>query len=408
MLISWLLRKASKQAIVIPHPPLLFPFMIFLGGIGFSWLTMTSITSSVIETIKWIEMLIIYLFIVDNLSLKDSRRIVGLILFMGVTQAGLGIYQFVTLYGPPEFMYHENMRAYGSFNQPNPFAGYMGLILPLAFSVMLWQIQSLITKIRTETWYFGKIKFLITSIITILIFWGMSYAMQASQSRGAWIGAIVAIAVTVFLHGRWWTIISIVGIIGMVIADTLEDISILPDGIIQRFESAIPYIGLKDISTISVRSDNISTVERLAHWHTAQNMWADHKWLGIGFGNYQTVYPDYAIGRWIEPLGHAHNYILNLGAEIGFLGLLSYIILWLWVIIFAMRTLMSTKLYSFNRTIVAGSIGIITHLHLHNFVDNLYVQGMYLHIAIILGLITLVWKDCNNYDDKFYRQGKTN
>ena len=37
----------------------------------------------------------------------------------------------------------------------------------------------------------------------------------------------------------------------------------------------------------------------------------------------------------------------------------------------------------FNQAVAIGAIGIMVHLHIHNFVDNLYVQGMYLHLAII-------------------------
>jgi putative inorganic carbon (HCO3(-)) transporter len=37
--------------------------------------------------------------------------------------------------------------------------------------------------------------------------------------------------------------------------------------------------------------------------------------------------------------------------------------------------------------VAVGILGILTHLAVHNFFDNLYVHGMYLHIAILLGLI---------------------
>jgi hypothetical protein len=45
----------------------------------------------------------------------------------------------------------------------------------------------------------------------------------------------------------------------------------------------------------------------------------------------------------------------------------------------------------FNLAVAAGGIGIMTHLHIHNLVDNLYVQGMYLHIAIILAIISIIY-----------------
>ena len=46
----------------------------------------------------------------------------------------------------------------------------------------------------------------------------------------------------------------------------------------------------------------------------------------------------------------------------------------------------------FNQAVAIGAIGIMVHLHIHNFVDNLYVQGMYLHLAIILGLSAIIYE----------------
>jgi hypothetical protein len=46
----------------------------------------------------------------------------------------------------------------------------------------------------------------------------------------------------------------------------------------------------------------------------------------------------------------------------------------------------------FHKAVAAGVVGILVHLHVHNFVDNLYVQGMYLHIAIMLGLASVIYE----------------
>ncbi len=54
-------------------------------------------------------------------------------------------------------------------------------------------------------------------------------------------------------------------------------------------------------------------------------MFGDRPWLGVGFGNYEAVYPAYAIGIWRDPLGHAHNYYLNVAAEAGLIGLAAYL-----------------------------------------------------------------------------------
>jgi O-antigen ligase len=211
----------------------------------------------------------------------------------------------------------------------------------------------------------------------------------ASQSRGAWLGFLAAATITVLLKGGRWTAAVSAGLIMAAILGSMGALALLPPTIVERFADALPFVGVSDITRVKLTDANFAIIERLAHWQAAQAMWRDHLWLGVGFGNYEVVYPAYAIGRWLDPLGHAHNYLLNLGAEIGLIGLLGYFGFWGWVFIIAIKALRQSNTTSFARAVLAGSIGILVHLHLHNLLDNLYVQGMYLHITIILSLISI-------------------
>ncbi|MBI1879941.1 MAG: O-antigen ligase family protein [Chloroflexi bacterium] len=162
------------------------------------------------------------------------------------------------------------------------------------------------------------------------------------------------------------------------------------NAITQRLVDAVSIAPISDISTIEVNDANFATIERLAHWQAAREMWRDHLWLGVGFGNYPVVYPIYAVGRWLDPLGHAHNYLLNIGAEAGLIGVTAYLIFW--ILTFRVSWFALQAGDSFNRAVGAGGLGILVHLHIHNFFDNLFVQGMYLHVAIILALISIIYQ----------------
>jgi O-antigen ligase len=102
------------------------------------------------------------------------------------------------------------------------------------------------------------------------------------------------------------------------------------------------------------------------------------------------VYPAYAIGRWLDPLGHAHNYYLNVGAETGLLGLLAYGIFWLSALGLGWRAVRGS--HGFQRAVAAGGLGVLVHLGVHNLVDNLFVQGMYLHVSIVLGVLCMIYQ----------------
>src|SRR5512136_2656888 len=223
----------------------------------------------------------------------------------------------------------------------------------------------------------------------------MLAALYASQSRGAWIGfAAALVAVSLARGGRSAVIFGLVVAI-VATAGAVGDVS-LPPTITERFADVLPaagsmpMAGIPDVATIPVTDANFAAVERLAHWQAALAMWRDHPWLGVGFGNYAAIYPAYAVGRWLDPLGHAHNYYLNVGAEAGLVGLLGYIFFWLSAFGLAWQAIRRSE--GFQRALAAGGLGVLVHLSVHNGLDNLFVQGMYLHVSIVLGLLALIYR----------------
>jgi O-antigen ligase len=126
-------------------------------------------------------------------------------------------------------------------------------------------------------------------------------------------------------------------------------------------------------------------LERMAHWQSAIGIWTDRPWLGVGIGNYEVVYARYSLPQWPNPLGHAHNYYLNIGAEAGIIGLVAYLSLWGAALLQSWRAVRHA--WNWNWGVALGVLGVIVHLSVHNFFDNLFVHAMYLHVAIMLGLI---------------------
>ena len=386
---SWLLQMMARREIFIPHPPMLWPFLLFLGAIGLSWLTTFSLSASLIETLKWVEMLAIYLFITATFSRQESRGLVVVFLLSGLAQAGLGLYQFIFKVGPDGFLLFggQFLRAYGTFQQPNPYAGYLGLMLPLALAIFLWAAENMARIPSFGREWYNTLFWLALSGVTLGA--GVA-ALFASQSRGGWLGFAGGVLVVILLKGGKWAAVAAMGLIGGAILISMGALALLPASILARFTDALPFITLPDISAIPLTDANFAAIERLAHWQAARAMWRDHLWLGVGFGNYEAIYAAYAVGRWIEPLGHAHNYILNIGAEAGLVGVLGYIAFWGWAIFLTLRAIKYTQADTLYRAIIIGSLGIFAHLHIHNLFDNLYVQGMYLHLSVIFALITLI------------------
>ena len=100
--------------------------------------------------------------------------------------------------------------------------------------------------------------------------------------------------------------------------------------------------------------ENFALVERRAHWQAAVEMFEDSPWVGVGIGNYAVAYPAYALPKWEDPLGHAHNYYLNVLAEAGGIGFLAYILLWGAIFWVAARAVFRTQ--GWTQGVVAGGI----------------------------------------------------
>jgi len=79
------------------------------------------------ELLKWLELAAVYLAGTSLLETAGQRRVM-LIWLIGaaLSQAFVGLAQSALRLGPPGFMIGGVlMRAYGTFEQPNPFAGYL-------------------------------------------------------------------------------------------------------------------------------------------------------------------------------------------------------------------------------------------------------------------------------------------
>jgi O-antigen ligase len=141
-----------------------------------------------------------------------------------------------------------------------------------------------------------------------------------------------------------------------------------------------------DVRGADINPESYSVIERLAHWQTAVAMARDYPWLGVGFGNYAVAYPDYAFPNWPLALGHAHNYYLNVMAEVGLLGLGAYLALWGVVVWHTFRLTRSHQIWPCG--IAIGLLGSWAHLSVHNVVDNLWVSNLFLTVGALLGVLS--------------------
>jgi putative inorganic carbon (HCO3(-)) transporter len=392
VLAAWLARMVAAGEIEIIYPPLVLPLLIFLGAILLSLTGALSLRYSFKEILKWLEVLGIYLFVANAIEREQARIVVILMLLAGIGQALLGFYQFFGRVGPQAFVILGRfVRAYGTFEQPNPYGGYLGLVLPLAWGLLLGSRTFGIRKF-VDSWVRHESKDPESTNLPLAILGlaTMGAALIMSWSRGAWLGFAVAFVLMSLAYSR--RRVALFALLCLLVASVLllGSVQALPQAIVQRLTDFLPYLRIFDVREVELTEANYAVLERMAHWQAAWGMFSDHPWLGVGIGNYEPVYPAYFLPGWTEPLGHAHNYYLNIAAEAGLIGLAAYLVLWGAVFWQAWQAVPKTEGYW--RGVAIGILGVLTHLSVHNFFDNLYVHNMYLHVAIVLGLLVVAVK----------------
>jgi putative inorganic carbon (HCO3(-)) transporter len=129
------------------------------------------------------------------------------------------------------------------------------------------------------------------------------------------------------------------------------------------------------------------------HWMVAGNMFLSSPWVGVGIGNFNTLFNKFGVQGWPYSRGHAHNYYLHLLAEVGIVGLIGYLIMIITAFAVAYRALrrMRARHDTYGEMIVIGALGILATFVTHNFFENLHALNMGIQWGAALALFTLVW-----------------
>jgi O-antigen ligase len=177
---------------------------------------------------------------------------------------------------------------------------------------------------------------------------------------------------------------------------------LVPASVADRITGFSDDLRFGDVRGEDITDENYAVLERLAHWQAALAMAEDQPWLGVGFGNYEPAYADYALINWPYPLGHAHNYYLNLLAETGIVGLLAYLLLWTAVFWQTIRVIRQCE--GWQRGVALGLLGVWTALTVHHLVDKLYVNNIYIQLGALFGLLQLLELDNDQRQSDFSKR----
>ncbi len=370
-------------------PAIVWPLCAFIYVLALTLTVTHSLPASLKELLKWVEVLLLILFVSTTIERKHILLALMLIFSAAAAESAVGLFQTVTESGPQPFFVPLGgrlvMRSYGTFEQPNPFAGYLNYSLPIIVSLLLglvFEKGKLVDK--------GKFALISPNFLFAIAMLSLPLIVAAfffSLSRGAWLGFAFALVAMMALRSRPALLGFMLLALAIAAVLVLGSLNGLPPAITERIADIPTFFGLNlfDPRAVLLTNENFGIVDRMAHWFAAWNMFTDFPWLGVGVGNYGVVYPQYGLREWPFSLGHAHNFYLNMLAETGLIGLAFYLVLVFSSLGFAWSV--ARRNQGLWRALAFGMMGALVATTVHNFFDNLYVHGMNIQFAILLGFL---------------------
>ena len=178
-------------------------------------------------------------------------------------------------------------RVFSTWENPNILAGYLDIIICLVFGLF----------VKADS---QKKK----SVLGVMLAAGAA-CLAMTYARGACL--VIAVIFAVYgMFKDWRVLLACMAVaVGLLVVDPV---------LYERLSSVFTKV-------------DTSSEMRLAFWESTIAMIQDHPFLGIGWGAYWMVYPEYDFylqGADIR-IVHAHNWYLNYAAEIGIPGMLSFV-----------------------------------------------------------------------------------
>ncbi|MFX1552311.1 MAG: O-antigen ligase family protein [Promethearchaeota archaeon] len=337
--------------------------------------------------LKIISYLGVFLLIVNYVNSKRKlMRISTAIVLSGIIVALLGIAQEVAeapkIYWFWEPLFKKDASFFGPFVNPNHFAGYMEMVIPVAIGLFIWQWRNLVRdQVRGFREFLIKIgsedgcKLILFSFLIIL----MVGALFLSSSRGGVISFLGSMIFLLFMVNKR--------------EKGKRNLFILV-GLLISICSFLIWMGirplLEEFSSIQDVSRDYDIQYRFQNWKDTTKIVRDFPLFGAGLGTFAAIFPKYKTIDLQYYYLYLENDYLQLLCEMGIVGFGIF----LWFILSFFREIRSRFLkYEENRTSCVhfiyfyGSLTGIVAIVIHSFWDfNMHIPSNALLLAMLMGL----------------------
>ncbi len=309
---------------------------------------------------KLFEWVMLYFIVTELLTeRKQLIRVLAVFFISMIVISADGIFQMITgtdlLRGRPIF----GCRISSSFHNPNEFAGWLVVMIPVALSFAYCGGSTWSDVFLKFKWVRYLIRPLLWILLALLIF-----CLIFTYTRGAWVAVLISIIFLGILKSKKLIVCFLIVLMFMPF--------VLPESVKERTSSM-----LKIQEDPNKRGDL---------WREAVNVIEDFPVIGSGLNTYAFIAPRYGSGQ------YPHNSYLHMAAEMGILGLGVFV--WMLIVLFraAIKSIkkIDDELYNITLTgLLSGLFGFL----IQSFTDtNIYSLQLSILMWLIMGLTVAVRK----------------
>lgn len=355
IIVGILLVRTGLQKLSPQGTGLLVPFLLYLCVYVFLFIIKSPEISAAVEGLRVYLQYILWFFVAANLLFSRSQfkwlcDVFLLVVFMVALH---GVYQYYIGVEIPTSWYDSKVetsittRVFSIIGSPNILGSLMVLAIPIALASLL------ASKSYLKKFVYGG------------VFLAMLACLVFTFSRGAWL----ALGFTVILMGLWLDRRIIWGLL---------IVAILTPVLMPSVYDRLAYMTTSEYIASSERGG------RLGRWTQTLATWQGAPATGVGLGRFggavaARFYPDDSF--------YADNFYLKTGAEAGWMGLISLLLL----VVTGLRLARSSLDKIDDPYTLALGLGVLTGLLgilAHNAVENIFeVPMMATYFWFFLGLL---------------------
>jgi len=336
------------------------------------------------------EGILVYFFLVNTIRSKGFlRRVMTLMIVSSTMVVGYGVFQYLTRFHLLEYWARQDpnlTRINATFQDPNSLGSYLVLTIFLTGSLFLVERQ----------W-----KKLFLGCLMV----GLGLCLVFSASRTAWASLVLTLVVMIIIpsrkkmgiflktefkrrHGKKIIVVALILLLVFVIAL----IHVASKAELEVGKRGSYYNVLLSMFKFSNFVDKEIDSKMFHFWRPGWQMVRDHPVFGVGIGSFYWllwIYLDFPSDKRIYE--NAHNYFLQIWAELGTAGLVSFLLILVITLRTGVQLLMRVKDRHW-RLVTLGLVGgitgfLLTHLTSHAMV-LLEMQFIFWSFVAIIFIIS--------------------